>query len=191
MCLSRCASGLAVLNLEYRRCGAGGGGGGFPSTLADVAHGIDWLASEAARETYGLDASRVALVGHSAGAQLVLWAAQRESLPRRAGGAGGDDELDATAAGEADALRAALTEGGRAGPRAVRPRCVVSVGGCIDLGFARTDARQQRRARPAVESFLLAGEATDDGVLAARLELACLLRVRARARVGVRARIRV
>ena len=66
-----CASGVAVLNLEYRRCGAGGGGGGFPSTLADVAHGIDWLASEAARETYGLDASRVALVGHSAGAQLV------------------------------------------------------------------------------------------------------------------------
>jgi len=143
-----CASGVAVLNLEYRRCGAGGGGGGFPSTLADVAHGIDWLASDAARETYGLDASRVALVGHSAGAQLVLWAAQRESLPRRAGGAGGDDELDPTAAGEADALRAALTEGGRAGPRAVRPRCVVSVGGCIDLGFARTDARQQRRATP-------------------------------------------
>jgi len=43
-----------------------------------------------------------------------------------------------------------------------------------------------------VESFLLAGEAAaDEGVLAARLEMACLLRVRAGARARVRASARV
>lgn len=77
--------GWAVWNLEYRRLGAGrGGGGGWPMTFEDVAAGIDALAEVDAP----LDLSRVVLVGHSAGGQLALWAARRPLLPAGAVGAG-------------------------------------------------------------------------------------------------------
>ena len=82
--LDLCRGGAAVWNIEYRRCGAGGGGGGFPITLTDVAAAVEWLSTEDAA-TYGLDLSRVAVVGHSAGAQLAMWAAQRGALPQAAG----------------------------------------------------------------------------------------------------------
>ncbi len=74
--------GWAAWNLEYRRVGHGGG---FPLTMEDVAAGIDALADFDAK--YGLDLSRVAAIGHSAGGQLALWAAGRSSL----------DDADATA----------------------------------------------------------------------------------------------
>ena len=68
--------GFATWNVEYRRVGANGGG--FPATCQDVAAAIDHLADVAAAHT--LDLGRVALVGHSAGGQLALWAAKRPGV---------------------------------------------------------------------------------------------------------------
>lgn len=67
------ARGYAVWNIEYRRVGEEGGG--YPGTLDDVGEAIDELATLADR--YSLDLSRVALVGHSAGGHLALWATGR------------------------------------------------------------------------------------------------------------------
>jgi acetyl esterase/lipase len=68
--------GFAVWNLEYRRVGSAGGG--WPGTLLDVAAGIDHLAILAA-QGHPLDLNRVAVVGHSAGGHLALWAAKRDA----------------------------------------------------------------------------------------------------------------
>ena len=69
--------GIATWNIEYRQ--VGDPGGGWPNTFLDVGAGIDHLRTLAAR--YPLDLSRVVLVGHSAGAHLVLWAGGRPHLP--------------------------------------------------------------------------------------------------------------
>ena len=75
--------GFATWNLEYRRVGASGGG--WPQTATDVATGVDHLAALAS--SYPLDLSRVALIGHSAGGHLALWAGARQQLPEGAPGA--------------------------------------------------------------------------------------------------------
>jgi acetyl esterase/lipase len=72
--------GFAAWNIEYRRIGDGGG---WPHTFADVAAAIDLL--EGAHPALDLD--RVAVLGHSAGGHLALWAAGREGLPPGAPGA--------------------------------------------------------------------------------------------------------
>jgi len=61
--------GWAAWNLEYRRVGEGGG---YPTTLDDVATGIDRLA-----EVPDLDLTTVVTLGHSAGGHLATWAAGR------------------------------------------------------------------------------------------------------------------
>jgi acetyl esterase/lipase len=66
------ARGIAAWNVEYRRIGAGGG---WPVTGQDAARATDHLAALA--PVYGLDLGRVAVLGHSAGAQLALWVAAR------------------------------------------------------------------------------------------------------------------
>ena len=63
--------GYVAWNLEYRRVG---NGGGWPATFADVAAGIDHLA------TLSVDTTHVVTVGHSAGGHLALWAAGRGRL---------------------------------------------------------------------------------------------------------------
>ena len=134
-----------------RRCGTGGGGGGFPATLSDVATAIDYISADAAQ--YSLDTSRVALLGHSAGAALAMWAAQRGSLPQRAGGSGGDDEMTAVGLLEADALRAVLPP-----PPSLRPRCVVSAGGVLDVHPILTSI--QYKAARAVNHCILSSHIT-------------------------------
>jgi acetyl esterase/lipase len=63
--------GLAVWNLAYRRLGTPGAG--WPATMDDVAAGIDHLA-RLSDEGVDFDLGRVAVVGHSAGGHLALWA---------------------------------------------------------------------------------------------------------------------
>jgi acetyl esterase/lipase len=66
-------AGWAAWNIEYRRVGpaGSGGGGGYPATFDDVAAAIDKLAD------LHLDLSTVVTLGHSAGGQLAVWAAGR------------------------------------------------------------------------------------------------------------------
>jgi acetyl esterase/lipase len=64
--------GIAAWNVEYRRVGAGGG---WPATGDDAGRATEHLAALA--PVYGLDLHRVAVLGHSAGAQLALWVAAR------------------------------------------------------------------------------------------------------------------
>ncbi|MEJ7702998.1 MAG: prolyl oligopeptidase family serine peptidase [Geodermatophilaceae bacterium] len=70
--------GWAALNIEYRRVG---NGGGYPTTLLDVAAAIDLLADAgqaAARDSdLELDLETVVTIGHSAGGHLAAWAATR------------------------------------------------------------------------------------------------------------------
>lgn len=94
--------GFAVWSVGYRRVDEEGGG--FPGTFADVAAAIDLLAAQAAER--GIDRSRVAFMGHSAGGHLALWAAARHRLPK----------------GSVLAAEAPL-----------RPRGVVAAGGLPDL----------------------------------------------------------
>ena len=77
------SQGWAAWNVEYRRLGLLGGGGGWPATLIDVAVAVDHLHTLA-----GIDVGRVVVCGHSAGGQLALWAAGRSRLPPDAPGAG-------------------------------------------------------------------------------------------------------
>jgi len=65
--------GYATWNLDYRTIDDGGG---WPGTPADVAAGIDHLAKVGAANNLALD--RVVFLGHSAGAQLMMWAASRD-----------------------------------------------------------------------------------------------------------------
>ena len=68
--------GIATWNIEYRQMGDPGAG--WPNTFTDVGAGIDYLRTLAAK--YPLDLGNVAVIGHSAGAHLALWAAGRRHL---------------------------------------------------------------------------------------------------------------
>lgn len=71
------ARGFATWNVEYRRIGEPGGG--WPGTFLDAATSIDILGDMA--PIYGLDLSRLVVLGHSAGGQLALWLAGRSRIP--------------------------------------------------------------------------------------------------------------
>lgn len=74
------AHGLAAWNIEFRRVE---GDGGWPATFEDVGAAIDHLAGP----ELPVDSARIAVVGHSAGGHLALWAAGRSVLPGSAPGA--------------------------------------------------------------------------------------------------------
>jgi len=67
--------GLAVVNVEYRRVG---NGGGWPQSGDDVAAAVDVLQYQAPG---CLDLSRAVALGHSAGGQLAGWLASRRTAP--------------------------------------------------------------------------------------------------------------
>jgi acetyl esterase/lipase len=71
--------GWVTWNIEYRRIGIGGG---YPSTLADVAAAIDYLAT-----MNDVATDRVITMGHSAGGHLATWAGGRTKLAVGAPGA--------------------------------------------------------------------------------------------------------
>jgi acetyl esterase/lipase len=76
------ARGWAAVAVEYRRVGAGGG---WPTTLADVAAAVDSLPGVGAANR--LDLGDVTAIGHSAGGHLAAWLAGRGRLPAGAPGA--------------------------------------------------------------------------------------------------------
>lgn len=65
------AAGHGVWNLEYPRVGEAGGG--WPGTAAAVGNALDALAAEAAGRP-------VAVLGHSAGGHLALWASRGRAV---------------------------------------------------------------------------------------------------------------
>jgi acetyl esterase/lipase len=79
-CIGLARAGYVAVALEYRRVG---NGGGWPTTFRDVAAGLDALPGLLGD---AIDPTRVALMGHSAGGHLVLWAAGRHNLPADAPG---------------------------------------------------------------------------------------------------------
>jgi acetyl esterase/lipase len=68
--------GIASWNIGYRRIGQPGGG--WPGTYLDVGYAIDYLRTIAAQ--YRLDLSHTAVLGHSAGGHLAMWAGTRHRL---------------------------------------------------------------------------------------------------------------
>jgi acetyl esterase/lipase len=74
LCAALTKRGLATANLEYRR--VGNEGGGWPGTFADIRAAYSFLLQNARQ--HNLDASRVVVMGHSAGGQLALCLAAHE-----------------------------------------------------------------------------------------------------------------
>lgn len=68
LCAALTAKGLATANLEYRR--VGNDGGGWPGTFADIRSAYSYLVQNARQ--HNLDASKIVVMGHSAGGQLAL-----------------------------------------------------------------------------------------------------------------------
>jgi acetyl esterase/lipase len=74
LCSALTAKGIATWNVEYRR--VGNPGGGWPGTFDDVRNAYRFLPELGKR--YSLDVNKVAVMGHSAGAQLALCLAAHE-----------------------------------------------------------------------------------------------------------------
>jgi acetyl esterase/lipase len=75
LCAALTAKGIATWNVEYRR--VGNPGGGWPGTFSDVRNAYRFLPQLSKR--YNLDANKVVVMGHSAGAQLALCLAAHEA----------------------------------------------------------------------------------------------------------------
>jgi acetyl esterase/lipase len=69
-------AGIATWAVEYRRIG--NEGGGDPGTFDDTRAAFDTLRAQGRQ--LGLDLSRIALVGHSAGGHLALWLAAEQGV---------------------------------------------------------------------------------------------------------------
>jgi acetyl esterase/lipase len=76
LCAALTRKEIATWNLEYRR--VGNAGGGWPGTFEDIRNGYRFLRQIA--KQYKMEASRVLVMGHSAGGQLALCLAAHEPL---------------------------------------------------------------------------------------------------------------
>jgi acetyl esterase/lipase len=75
-------AGFTVCAPEFRRTGAGdGGGGGWPGTFDDIAAAVDTLPGLISDLGGAPAGAGLVLAGHSAGGHLSLWAAARPRLP--------------------------------------------------------------------------------------------------------------
>jgi acetyl esterase/lipase len=79
LCAALTDKGLATANLEYRR--VGNDGGAWPGTFTDIRAAYQFLVQHAAE--HHLDASKIVVVGHSAGGQLALCLAAHEPAVTR------------------------------------------------------------------------------------------------------------
>lgn len=77
LCAALTAQGFVTWNLEYRR--VGDPGGGWPGAFHDVVNGTRRLFDIAGE--LGVDASRVVVLGHSAGGHLASWLASLGNVP--------------------------------------------------------------------------------------------------------------
>ena len=75
LCAALTARGLATANLEYRR--VGNDGGGWPGTFSDIRSAYNFILQNA--HAHNLDATRIVVIGHSAGGQLALCLAAHEA----------------------------------------------------------------------------------------------------------------
>jgi len=118
VCADLAERGWLAWNLEYRRVGSRRSAGGWPATFADVAAGIDHLGAHPDLA----DPGRVAVVGHSAGGHLAMWAAARPGLPDGAPGAHPEIRVRAAVAlaGVLDLTAAAGDRRSPVGPGVVR-----------------------------------------------------------------------
>lgn len=78
LCAALTAKGLVTANLEYRR--VGNEGGAWPGTFSDIRSAYQFLVQTAPK--HNIDANGVVVMGHSAGGQLALCLAARESHVR-------------------------------------------------------------------------------------------------------------
>jgi pimeloyl-ACP methyl ester carboxylesterase len=72
-------AGYHALYFDYRGSWGSGGTFGFQNALDDVAAVLAWLRAPETRTRFGVDAGRIALVGHSMGAWLALESAAADS----------------------------------------------------------------------------------------------------------------
>lgn len=79
LCEALRAAGIATINLEYRR--VGNLGGGWPGTFEDIRSAYRFLRQDHSR--FNLDLNHLAVMGHSAGAQLALCLAAHEPTLRQ------------------------------------------------------------------------------------------------------------
>jgi acetyl esterase/lipase len=77
LCVALGEAGIATWNVEYRS--VGDPGGPWPGAGDDLAAAVAFASD--LTERYPLDPDRIALVGHSAGGQLALWASKRAQVP--------------------------------------------------------------------------------------------------------------
>lgn len=79
LCAALTAKGLVTWNVEYRR--TGNPGGGWPGTFEDIRNAYRFVPQLAKR--YNLDATKLLVIGHSAGGQLALCLAGHEPSLKR------------------------------------------------------------------------------------------------------------
>jgi acetyl esterase/lipase len=79
LCAALASKGIAAANLEYRR--VGNEGGGWPGTFADIRAAYSYLVQNSRQ--HNLNASKIVVMGHSAGGQLALCLAAHERTVTR------------------------------------------------------------------------------------------------------------